>query len=62
MSQEEKEMLIVASKTKAYIKSLGCSVSGDAVEEINKKLYELLDRAVERTRENKRSTLRPHDL
>lgn len=61
MSQEQ-ETLLVASKTKAYIKSQGCMVSADAIDEINKKLYELLDKAIQRTKDNKRTTLRPHDL
>ncbi|MCB1175375.1 MAG: hypothetical protein KDK39_17505 [Leptospiraceae bacterium] len=59
---EDRETLIVASKTKAFIKSQGCMVSGDAIDEINNKVYELLENAVKRTKENKRSTLRPHDL
>lgn len=37
-------------------------VSADAIDEINKKLYELLDKAIQRTKDNKRTTLRPHDL
>jgi histone H3/H4 len=59
---EEKEALIVASKTKAYIKSQGCMVSGDAIDALNEKIYALLDQAVKRTKENKRTTLRAHDL
>ncbi|MBU41624.1 MAG: hypothetical protein CMN76_00275 [Spirochaetaceae bacterium] len=59
---EEKEQLVVASKTRAYIKSQGCMVSADAVEELNKKVYEIIDAAIQRTKDNKRSTLRPHDF
>lgn len=59
---EEKEALIVASKTKAYIKSQGCMVSGDAIDALNEKIYAMLDLAVKRTKENKRTTLRAHDL
>ena len=59
---ETKETLIVASKTKAFIKSQGCMLSSDALDEINNKLHELLLEAVARTKANKRSTLRPHDL
>jgi histone H3/H4 len=59
---EEKDLLIVASKTKNYIKNQGCMVSGDALEALNRKIYELIDNAVKRTRENKRTTLRPHDF
>lgn len=58
----EKDALIVASKTKAYIKNLGCMVSADALDELNKKIYDLIDAAVKRTKENKRSTLRSHDF
>ncbi|MEQ8351679.1 MAG: hypothetical protein RH862_09355 [Leptospiraceae bacterium] len=59
---EEKEQLVVASKTRAYIKSQGCMVSADAVEQLNKKIYEIIDAAIQRTKDNKRSTLRPHDF
>lgn len=59
---EQKETLIVASKTKAYIKELGCMVSADALDELNKKVYEMIEDAVQRTKENKRSTLRSHDF
>ena len=59
---EERESLVVASKTKAYLESQGCIVSGDAVDALNAKLYELLDAAVKRTKENKRTTVRPHDF
>ncbi|MCB1326667.1 MAG: hypothetical protein H7A21_14265 [Spirochaetales bacterium] len=59
---DEKETLIVASKTKAYIKSQGCMVSSDALDELNRKVYDLLDNAIKRTKDNKRSTLRAHDF
>lgn len=58
----EKEMLLVASKTKNYIKEQGCMVSADALDELNERIYRLLDEAVRRTKENKRSTLRSHDF
>ena len=59
---DEKETLIVASKTKAYIKSQGCMVSSDALDELSRKVYDLLDNAIKRTKDNKRSTLRAHDF
>ena len=37
-------------------------VSADAMDALNAKVYELIDAAVKRTKENKRSTLRPHDF
>lgn len=59
---QEKEALIVASKTKAVIKELGCMVASDALDELNRKVYEMIENAVKRTKENKRTTLRPHDF
>ncbi|MEQ9366093.1 MAG: hypothetical protein RIF32_17750 [Leptospirales bacterium] len=59
---EERETLIVASKTKAFIKSQGCLFSADALDQLNNKIYELIENAVKRTKENKRSTLRSHDF
>ncbi len=59
---DTKETLVVISKVKAFIKDQGCMVSGDTAEALNRKVCELLTNAVARTKENKRSTLRPHDL
>lgn len=60
--QSGKESLITASKCKNHIKNAGCMVSADAMDALNAKVYELIDAAVKRTKENKRSTLRPHDF
>lgn len=57
-----KEPLCVGSKVKAYIKSKGCMTSADALGALNCKVYALLDAAVERTKGNKRSTVKPQDL
>ena len=57
-----KEVLVVASKVKAYVKKKGCMTSADAVAALNEKVYALLDEAIKRTKANKRATLRPQDL
>ncbi len=57
-----REVLVVTSKTKAYIKEKGCMTSGDAVDALNNKIYELIDSAIKRTKENRRSTIKPHDF
>lgn len=62
MANKDRESLLVASKVKAYIKSNECIVSADAVGELNNKIYELLDGAIKRTKDNKRSTVRPYDF
>ncbi len=57
-----KEVLVVASKVKAYIKSKGAMTSSDAIAALNDKIYEMLDSAVARTEANRRSTVKPQDL
>lgn len=58
----KKEVLVVASKVKAYVKSKGMMSSSDAVEALNECVYGLLDAAIKRTQENRRSTVKPQDL
>ncbi|MHC5038253.1 MAG: hypothetical protein ACYTHM_13140 [Planctomycetota bacterium] len=58
----KKEVLVVASKVKAYIKGNGFMSSSDVIEGLNKKVYALLDEAMGRTGSNKRSTVRAGDL
>lgn len=57
-----KEVLVVASKVKAYIKSKGAMTSSDAIAALNDKIHEMLDSAVARTEANRRSTVKPQDL
>ena len=59
---KKKESLIVASKVKAYIKSKKMMTASDALEAISDRVYSMLDKAVERTKANRRSTVRPQDL
>ena len=57
-----KEILVVASKVKAYVKSKKMMTSADAIGAISNKIYCILDCACERTKANRRSTLKPQDL
>ena len=57
-----KEILIVASKTKAYIKSKGMMTSSDAIGALSDAIYALIDAAIVRTKANRRSTVKPQDL
>jgi hypothetical protein len=59
---KKKESLVVASKIKAYIKSKKMMTSSDALGAINDRLYCMLDKAAERTKANRRSTVKPQDL
>ncbi len=58
----DKEVLVVASKVKGYIKSKNMMTSSDAVATLSDKVYAILDEAVARTKANRRSTVRPQDL
>ncbi|MBA7665325.1 hypothetical protein ES703_73395 [subsurface metagenome] len=59
---KKKESLIVASKVKAYIKSKKMMTSSDALGAISDRVYCMLDKAIERTKANRRSTIKPQDL
>ena len=61
-AKKAREMLVVGSKVKVYIKSKGCMTSGDVLPALSDKVYDLLDAATARTKSNKRSTVRPQDL
>lgn len=56
-----KEILVVGSKVKAYIASKGLRTSGDAIEAVSLRVNELLDKAIARTKENGRQTVKPYD-
>jgi len=58
----KKDVLVVASKIKAYIRSKGCMCSSDAVQAISDCVYCCLDKAIVRTQANRRSTVKPQDL
>ena len=59
---KKRESLVVASKIKAYIKSKKMMTSSDALVAISDKVYCMLDSAIERTKSNRRSTVKPQDL
>ena len=58
----KKEMLVVASKVKTYIRSKGMMCSSDAAAALSDSLYCRLDCAMERAKANRRSTVKPQDL
>ena len=58
----KKDVLVVGSKVKAYIRSKKMMCAGDLVEGLSEKVYSCIDEALTRTKNNKRSTVRPHDL
>jgi len=57
-----RDVLVVASKVRAYIKSKKCNTSGDAVEALSNCVYCAIDEAVQRASKNGRKTVRAHDV
>ncbi len=57
-----KDILIVASKLKDYIKSKDSQTSGELVEALSDKVYKLVDEAIARTKGNGRVTVKDYDL
>ncbi len=58
----KKEVLVVASKVKAYIRKKKMMCSADAIAALSDKVYCILDCGMARTKANKRSTVKPQDL
>ena len=59
---KQRESLVVASKVKAYIKGKKMMTSADALSALSDKVYCILDAAAERTKANRRSTVKAQDL
>ena len=58
----KKEVLVVASKVKAYVKGKKMMTSADSIDALSCHVYDMLDKAIARTKANKRSTVKPQDL
>jgi hypothetical protein len=58
----DKEVLVVASKVKTYIKSKNMMTSSDAIAALSDKVHTMLDAAVARAKANRRSTVKAQDL
>jgi len=58
----KREVLVVASKVKSYIKTKKCHTSADTIPALSDIIEKMLDSAVKRTTANRRSTVKPQDL
>ena len=57
-----REVLVVASKVKAYVKGKKMNTSAESIQALSARVYEMLDCATVRTKHNGRKTLKAHDL
>ena len=58
----KKDVLVVSSKVKGYIRGKKMMCSADAIAALSDKVYCIIDSAIARTKANKRSTVKPQDL
>ena len=59
----DKEILVIASKVKSYIKSKGdLKTSASVVDALSDKVREICDRAIENAQKDKRKTLKDRDI
>lgn len=57
-----RDVLVVASKVKAYVKGKDMNTSAEAIDALSNCVYEILDCATTRTKDNGRKTLKSYDL
>ncbi len=57
--EKSRDVLVVASKVKDFIKSKGCMTSSETIPALSAKVYALIEEATTRTKGNKRSTVKP---
>ena len=55
-------VLVVGSKVKDVVKEQGLQSSGELIEAVSNKVYELIEGACSRAQENGRKTVRAYDL
>lgn len=60
--KKEKEILVVASKIREYVKNNGGNTSGEFIGELSNTVYCLIDRALSRAQGNSRKTVQAKDV
>jgi len=56
------EALVVKSKVRALAKKKKMNLGGDAVDALTKEIVRMVDRATERAKANRRSTIKGRDI
>lgn len=64
MAKKKVEPLYVKSKIRDYINGKGLNTSSTVVDgdKLNERIMEIIDKAAERAKANKRKTVKPRDL
>jgi len=56
-----RDVLVVASKVREYVKSKKCNTSGEFIGELSNTVYEVIDKAINRAQSNNRKTIQAKD-
>ncbi len=60
--KKERDVLVVASKVREYVKSNKCNTSGEFIGELSNTVYDLIDKAISRAQGNNRKTIQAKDV
>ena len=60
--KKSRDVLVVASKVKGYIKAKNMNTSADAIGALSEQVYCMLDAATTRTKANGRKTVKAQDV
>jgi histone H3/H4 len=60
--KKERDVLVVASKVREYVKSNDCNTSGEFIGELSNTVYDLIDKAINRAQGNNRKTIQAKDV
>ncbi|MHC4453764.1 MAG: hypothetical protein ACYSWS_03600 [Planctomycetota bacterium] len=59
--KKEREILVVASKVRDYVKNSGCNTSGEFISELSDVVHCIIDKAIGRAQDNGRKTVQAKD-
>ena len=60
--KKDRDVLVVASKIREYVKSNDCNTSGEFIGELSNTVYDLIDKAISRAQGNNRKTIQAKDV
>ncbi|MEK6765616.1 MAG: hypothetical protein AABY49_05240 [Planctomycetota bacterium] len=59
--KKDRDVLVVASKVREYVKSKKCNTSGEFIGELSNTVYGVIDKAINRAQRNNRKTVQAKD-
>ena len=60
--KKDRDVLVVASKIREYVKNNDCNTSGEFIGELSNTVYDLIDKAIGRAQGNNRKTIQAKDV